>query len=152
MAMNHFTPGVPVEIFESEYPLRVRAFELIRDSAGGGRFRGGLGYAHEFEVREDSVLTVRSSNHLFASKGHSGGLDPAPSLVILNPDRADREELSTIETRHLKAGDVIRFERSGGAGFGQPQERSAEAVRATCATAMSARAAAEVYGRPQEEL
>src|SRR5262252_3498012 len=60
MAMNHFTPGAPVEIFESEYPLRVRAFELIRDSAGAGRFRGGLGYAREFEVLEDSVLTVRS--------------------------------------------------------------------------------------------
>ena len=26
--MNHFTPGAPVEIIESEYPLRVRAFEL----------------------------------------------------------------------------------------------------------------------------
>jgi len=34
MAMNHFTPGAPVEIFESEYPLRVRAFEMVRDSAG----------------------------------------------------------------------------------------------------------------------
>ena len=28
MAMNHFTPGAPVEIFESEYPLRVRAFDM----------------------------------------------------------------------------------------------------------------------------
>jgi N-methylhydantoinase B len=152
MAMNHFTPGAPVEIFESEYPLRVRAFELIRDSAGAGRFRGGLGYAREFEVLEDSVLTVRSSNHLFASKGHSGGLDPAPSRVILNPDRPDREELSAIETHHLKAGDVIRFERSGGAGFGPPGERAAEAVRDDVRNGyVSARAAAEVYGRPQED-
>jgi len=42
MAMNHFTPGAPVEIVESEYPLRVRAFELICDSAGAGTFRGAL--------------------------------------------------------------------------------------------------------------
>ena len=55
MAMNHFTPGAPVEIFESEYPLRVRAFELVRDSAGAGKYRGGIGYAREFEVLEDSV-------------------------------------------------------------------------------------------------
>ncbi len=74
MAMNHFTPGAPVEIFESEYPLRVRAFELVCDSAGAGRYRGGVGYAREFEVLEDSVLTVRSSNHAFAAPGHSGGL------------------------------------------------------------------------------
>jgi N-methylhydantoinase B len=85
MAMNHFTPGAPVEIFESEYPLRVRAFELVRDSAGAGRYRGGVGYAREFEVLEDSVLTVRSSNHRFATPGHAGGLSPPPSRVILNP-------------------------------------------------------------------
>ena len=34
MAMNHFTPGAPVEIVESEYPLRLRAFELICDLRG----------------------------------------------------------------------------------------------------------------------
>ena len=93
MAMNYFTPGAPVEIFESEYPLRVRAFELTCDSAGAGRYRGGLGYAREFEVLEDSVLTVRSSNHLFAAQGYGGGGSPRPSRVILNPDRPDREEL-----------------------------------------------------------
>jgi N-methylhydantoinase B len=152
MAMNHFTPGAPVEIFESEYPLRVRAFELIRDSAGAGRYRGGLGYAREFEVLEDSVLTVRSSNHLFATPGHSDGLGPAPSRVILNPDRTDREELSAIETRHLKAGDVIRFERSGGGGFGPPAERAAEAVRDDVRNGyVSAQAAADVYGQPQDD-
>lgn len=152
MAMNHFTPGAPVEIFESEYPLRVRAFELICDSAGAGRYRGGLGYAREFEVLEDSVLTVRSSNHIFAAQGHSGGLAPLPSRVILNPHRADREELSAIETRHLKAGDVIRFERSGGAGFGPPAERTAEAVRDDVRNGyVSAQAAANVYHRPQQE-
>jgi N-methylhydantoinase B len=152
MAMNHFTPGAPVEIFESEYPLRVRAFELTCDSAGAGRQRGGLGYAREFEVLEDSVLTVRSSNHIFAAQGYAGGLAPRPSRVIINPDRPDREELSAIETRHLKSGDVIRFERSGGAGFGPPAERSAEAVRDDVRNGyVSPQAAAELYRRPQEE-
>jgi N-methylhydantoinase B len=151
MAMNHFTPGAPVEIFESEYPLRVRAFEMVRDSAGAGRHRGGLGYARELEVLEDSVLTVRSSNHIFATHGHGGGLAPSPSRVILNPDRPDREELSAIETRHLKAGDVIRFERSGGGGFGPPSERSPEAVREDVRNGyVSPRAAAEVYRQPQD--
>jgi N-methylhydantoinase B len=152
MAMNHFTPGAPVEIFESEYPLRVRAFELTCDSAGAGRYRGGLGYAREFEVLEDSVLTVRSSNHLFAAQGYGGGGSPPPSRVILNPDRADREELSAIETRHLKAGDVIRFERSGGAGFGPPAERAPESVREDVRNGyVSAQAAADVYRQPQDE-
>jgi N-methylhydantoinase B len=124
----------------------------VRDSAGAGRYRGGLGYAREFEVLEDSVLTVRSSNHAFASQGVSGGLAPPPSRVILNPNRADREELGTLETRHLKAGDIIRFERSGGAGFGPPRERVPEAVREDVRNGyVSAQAAAEIYGQPQED-
>ncbi len=152
MAMNHFTPGAPVEIFESEYPLRVRAFDLICDSAGAGRYRGGLGYAREFEVLEDSVLTVRSSNHIFAARGQAGGQSPRASRVILNPDRTDCEELSAIETRHLKAGDVIRFERSGGAGFGDPSSRAPEAVRDDVRNGyVSAPAAADAYRQPRDD-
>ncbi len=146
MAMCHFTPGAPVEIIESEYPLRVRAFELVRDSAGAGRHRGGVGYAREFEMLEDSVLTVRSANHHFTAWGHSGGGAPRAARVVLNPGRADSEELGPIETRALKAGDVIRFERSGGAGFGPPEERAPEAVRADVEDGyVSAEAAASVY-------
>ena len=154
MAMNHFTPGAPVEIFESEYPLRVRCFELVRDSAGAGRFRGGLGYAREFEVLEDSVLTVRSSNHKFASKGVDGGGSPRLSRVVVNPYGAKPEELGPIETRLLKTGDVIRFERSGGAGFGDPLTRAREAVVDDVRNGYISRDAAQkVYGLndPPEE-
>jgi N-methylhydantoinase B len=149
MAMNHFTPGAPVEIFESEYPLRVRAFELMPDSAGAGQFRGGLGYAREFEVLEDSTLTVRSSNHKFASQGANGGGSPRLSRVVVNPHGAKAEELGPLETRVLKAGDIIRFERSGGAGFGDPRTRSRDAVADDVRNGYVSRAAAiEVYGLP----
>ena len=127
-AINHFTPGAPVEIIESEYPIRVRRFDIWCDSAGAGRYRGGIGYVRELEVLEDSVLTVRSSNHRFTAWGLNGGYSPKPSRIILNPQRPDREELEPITTRHLSAGDVLRFERSGGGGYGPPQERAREAV------------------------
>jgi N-methylhydantoinase B len=147
MAMNHFTPGAPVEIFESEYPLRVRSFELMRDSAGAGRFRGGLGYAREFEVLEDSVLTVRSSNHKFASQGVEGGGAPRLSRVIVNPHGTAPEELGPLETRLLKTGDIIRFERSGGAGFGDPRTRARDAVADDVRNGYISRGAAiDVYG------
>jgi N-methylhydantoinase B len=149
MAMNHFTPGAPVEVFESEYPLRVRAFELMRDSAGAGKFRGGLGYAREFEVLEDSTLTVRSSNHKFASQGVGGGGAPRLSRVVVNPYGANPEELGPLETRVLKTGDIIRFERSGGAGFGDPHTRARDAVTDDVRNGYISRdAAIELYGMP----
>ncbi len=42
--MNHMTPGTPIEVLESEYPIRVLEYGVRRDSAGPGTFRGGLGY------------------------------------------------------------------------------------------------------------
>ena len=74
------------------------------------------------------MLTVRSSNHKIASKGLDGGRSPRLSRVVVNPNSASPEELGPLETRLLKAGDVIRFERSGGAGFGDPLRRARDAV------------------------
>jgi N-methylhydantoinase B len=46
----------------------------------------------------------------------------------------------------LKAGDVIRFERSGGAGYGPPETRAADSVRDDVRDGyVSAEAAATVY-------
>ena len=98
------------------------------------------------------MLTVRSSNHAIAAPGYGGGLSPPPSRVVLNPDRDDRVEIDILETRHLTAGDVIRFERSGGAGYGPPRERAPELVRDDVRNGyVSPKVAAEVYGQPQED-
>ena len=89
-------PSAPVEIFESEYPLRVRAFNSFHLEFRRRRYPRRPGLRREFEVLEDSVLTVRWSNHMFAAQG------PRGSQVILKPDRPDREELMAIETRMSK--------------------------------------------------
>jgi N-methylhydantoinase B len=104
------------------------------------------------ELLEDGVLTVRSSNHQFAATGKDGGLSPKPSRVIVNPDRPDREELGVLETRALKAGDVVRFERSGGAGFGPPGERDPIEIRADVRDGYVSREAAQsAYGWSKED-
>jgi N-methylhydantoinase B/oxoprolinase/acetone carboxylase alpha subunit len=132
-------------VANARHPATVNLYFPTAHLVYNGAVRTGL------EVLEVGVLTVRSSNHIFATHGHGSGLAPSPSRIILNPDRADRKELSAIETRHLKAGDVIRFERSGGGGFGPPSERSPEAVRDDVRNGyVSPRAAAEIYRQPQD--
>lgn len=147
-AINNFTPGAPVEILESEYPIRVRRFDILCDSAGAGRYRGGTGYVRELELLEPGVLTVRSANHLFTSWGINGGCSPKASRMILNPDTPESKELEPITTCHLAAGEVLRIERSGGGGYGPPQERPAESVFEDVQNGYISLESAElVYGR-----
>ena len=129
-AMNHITPGAPIEIVETEYPVRVRRYDIRRDSAGPGQYRGGVGYVREYEVLEDCTMTSRTANHHFPAWGIRGGGSPLTSRVILHPDREDRVELGPIETRPMHAGDVLRIEQSGGGGFGDPHRRDRNMVLA----------------------
>ena len=63
----------PVEIIESEFPTRVLRFELIHDSGGAGRFRGGLGIRREYLNLEDARFSIRSMKHVIPPNGCAGG-------------------------------------------------------------------------------
>jgi N-methylhydantoinase B len=63
----------PVEIIESEFPTRVLRFELIADSGGAGRFRGGLGIRREYLNLEDARFSIRSMKHVIPPNGCAGG-------------------------------------------------------------------------------
>jgi N-methylhydantoinase B len=76
-----------------------------------------------------------------------GGGSGKPCRVVLNPSRPDAVELGVLETRFLKAGDVIRFEQAGGAGYGPIAGRDPDAVRADVRDGyVSAEAAQTQYG------
>ncbi len=146
MAMNHFTPSTPVEVLESEYPVTVRRFDILRDSAGAGRYRGGIGFVREYQVKTDCTLTVRHSNHRFGAPGIKGGQGPATSRALLETD-GEPEQLDVLVTRSLRAGAIFRLEQSGGAGYGPPHERPAAMVAQDVADGyVSLESAARDYG------
>jgi N-methylhydantoinase B len=146
-AMNHITPGTPVEVLESEYPVRVRRFDVRCDSAGPGTYRGGVAYVREYEMLEDAILTVRTTNQRYTAWGLAGGKSPAPARATLNPDGPRHETLEPIVTRELVTGDVVSLELSGGGGYGDPYARDPDAVLADVRNGyVSLAAAAEAYG------
>lgn len=128
MPMSHITPNTPVEILETEYPVRVTRFEPIADSAGAGRHRGGPGYRKEYELLSDAVFTLRMGGFRFGAWGVLGGKDPSLARCVLNPETERHEALPPLHTRELKAGEVIRIELPGGGGYGDPRQRDPAAV------------------------
>jgi N-methylhydantoinase B len=119
----------PVEIIESEFPTRLTRFELIRDSGGAGRFRGGLGIRREYLNLEDARFSIRSMKHVIPPNGCAGGKTGRPGDIWINPDRKDAKRLPTLYADYpLKAGDIFRLDTPGGGGHGDPLLREAERV------------------------
>jgi len=124
------TRAAPIEITESEFPTRVRRFELIRDSGGPGRYRGGLSARREWEVLvDDAQLTLRGGKHTVPADGVEGGEPGALGSLVLNLDRADAQSMpSRFSGARLKRGDTLTLEKAGGGGLGDPKARPFEDI------------------------
>jgi N-methylhydantoinase B len=119
----------PVEIIESEFPTRLVRFELIRDSGGAGRYRGGLGIRREYLNLEDARFSIRSMKHVIQPEGVAGGDPGRTGDIHINPDTAAEKRLpSRYADYPLKAGDVFRLDTPGGGGFGDALDREPELV------------------------
>jgi N-methylhydantoinase B len=119
----------PVEIIESEFPTRLLRFDLIRDSGGAGRFRGGLGIRREYLNLEDARFSIRSMKHVIPPNGCAGGGTGRPGDIWINPGSADAKRLPTRYADYpLRKGDVFCLDTPGGGGHGNPLEREPQRV------------------------
>ncbi len=122
--------NVPVEIQEAQYPILVERLELIVDSGGAGRTRGGLSLRKDIRVLADGVqLTNLTDRHRFGPYGLEGGHPGSLGTTILNPGAPGEQQLESKGVYLLNTGDVVSFQGSGSGGFGPPDERSRDAVR-----------------------
>jgi len=137
-----------VEIIESEFPSRLLRFELIMDSGGAGRFRGGLGIAREYLNLEDARFSIRSMKHVIPPNGCAGGGTGRPGDIWINPGTAEAKRLPTRYADYpLRKGDVFRLDTPGGGGHGDPATREPQRVLDDLAEGyISAEAAERQYG------
>ncbi len=123
--------ATPIEILEGEFPIRLRRFELLADSGGAGRWRGGLGYVREYELLADARLSARMDRHSTSPRGLDGGRPGWPGALIVNPGAAGERRLPARSGDvEMHAGDVLRLQRAGGGGMGPPAQRDPAAVAA----------------------
>ena len=120
----------PIEIIESEFPARVERFEMIPDSGGSGEWRGGLGFARDYRILADDVrFSMRTDKHDIEPFGSDRGRPGGKGACIVNPGSASAKRLpSRFGDYRLKRNDIVRVERPGGGGLGDPSKRPTEKV------------------------
>src|SRR5438477_5717006 len=120
--------NIPVEAQEANQPLIVERFELIGDSAGAGRFRGGCGIRRDLRfLADEGKLTNLSDRQRFAPYGLFGGAPGALGRTLMNPGSGEQLVHGKV-SREFEYGDVISFQQSGAGGYGDPFEREPGAV------------------------
>ena len=111
------TLNTPVEVLESELPVRVVRHAKRRASGGIGLHRGGDGLIKEIEflkaVRLGVIATRRNSSPPGRNRG--GAAKPGRDRVRINNRW---RSIAAGETLDLKPGDRLLLESSGGAGWG----------------------------------
>jgi N-methylhydantoinase B len=115
----------PVELIEADLPLEVVRYELVPDSGGAGRFRGGLAWQREFRVlAERAVLTIRSDRRHHPPYGLFGGENGGASdNVVTRADAVERLPGMPMSAIAMRRGDRYRHVAAGGGGIGSPLER-----------------------------
>lgn len=146
--------NIPVEAIESKQPLVVEQFAYVPDSAGPGRYRGGVATRLDITVLgEDVVINNLSERQKFPSYGLFGGKPGELGVTRLNPGRANERVVGGKESFPIQYGDTVRFQLSGAGGYGDPFERDPQKVARDVKLGMVSRAGARSeYGVVIDEL
>ena len=129
------TRDIPIEVTEGEAPIMYLCKELVTDSAGPGRNRGGLGQVVEFEILGGDLgpaegfvassvrLSGRSEDSDFPVLGRLGGRNGRGYGLEVNGSAVEHGIY-----RRLYPGDKVHFQVSGGGGYGDPKSREPQRV------------------------
>lgn len=123
------TSNLPVEALETEYPLRVQRYELVKDSGGAGFFRGGLGVRKDIEALVPVVFSAHADRHRNAPWGIRGGLPGKPgSFKIVTEHGRPKRIRSKVSGVKIEKNAVLSARTAGGGGYGSPLRRDQDTV------------------------
>jgi 5-oxoprolinase (ATP-hydrolysing) len=122
-----------VEMFETRTPMLVECKELIPDSGGPGRHRGGLGQRMRvrklYDDGQPAFVGLHPQGIEVETPGLFGGRAGRRAAIELEEGshvRGHRELGGLAELR--RPGQVLTIELAGGSGYGDPAERPAAEV------------------------
>jgi N-methylhydantoinase B/oxoprolinase/acetone carboxylase alpha subunit len=125
-----------MEVWEKRYPVFYERLEVIRDSGGPGKYRGGLGMLRIFRLLSDTFITMNSDRNVIPAPGVFGGQPGMTNrLTVIREgvertvrERFDLPSPSKFTNIFLRKGDLLAFRLGGGGGYGDPLERAIDKV------------------------
>jgi N-methylhydantoinase B len=120
------TSNLPVEALENEYPLLIERYELVPDSGGAGKWRGGVGLRRVYRpLGHTAVFSGQGERCVSHPWGLFGGGEGGLGSFSLDFDDGHSQALpikpTTVEIPPDAAVTVIT---PGAGGYGAPAERS----------------------------
>lgn len=116
--------NTPLEVIESEAPLRVHCYTIREASGGAGRFNGGHGVRRVYELLEgQGSVSYRGERHVSRARGSEGGGDGAPSAARVERSDGRVDVLPARARVDWSAGDRLVIETAGGGAWGEAMPR-----------------------------
>lgn len=139
--------NTPIELLESRYPLFFEWFCLRADSAGAGRFRGGLGTELSVRSRYPALVNFNLERTKCAPWGLWNGR-PGTICEAQVQSAPDSAWVSVRKhTRYpISPESLVVFRTAGGGGWGEPLDRDPEAVAVDVREGYISAPAAADYG------
>jgi N-methylhydantoinase B len=123
------TSNLPIESMEMEYPLSVQRYQLVQDSGGPGKYRGGQALRKDIKTRAPVLFLSHSDRFRVPPWGLFGGSPGSCGSFILNKGTPHERRLpSKNKSIILEPGDVLNAQTAGGGGIGSPLERDPVSV------------------------
>jgi N-methylhydantoinase B len=146
MSMPVNCANVPIEVMEARSPFVFERKELLPDSGGAGRYRGGLGQQVVVRNLADEALDFvpRSCGRIeHPPLGLAGGQRGSGGAMTI-----DGEPIDVRRAHRVEPGQVVTIAIPGGGGYGDPRERSPDAIAADLANGHITPATATHYRSP----
>jgi N-methylhydantoinase B len=120
--------NTPVEDIERSGHVRIDGYGYLTDSAGAGRYRGGLSTFRDMTVlATEATVQIRSDRRTSLPYGLDGGRPGTPSSNVRDPGPGE-VLLESKPHLTLPAGARHRQTTAGGGGHGDPFTRDPAAV------------------------
>jgi N-methylhydantoinase B len=122
----------PVEGQERVSPILTNEYQIVTDSAGPGKFRGGAGVikTSTLGAADKTVISYICDRERSVVWGINGGLPSTPhGLSLTRAGGMETEWLGSVFSNvELSSGDVFSRPTAGGGGYGDPLQRDPKLV------------------------